>query len=157
MGISIFERGQEHSGFTLIRDSTSEFDRPRQRRHEVLILTCYVNFDCIKRLIKELRGTIRVTDFFLAFDILIQWNLLFFLPMCEFLILFFVSVETLEPNLLLFPISDFFIFAICSSEHFLPFNFLFEFPQIKQKIQKKVLFLLLSKTDLWGSIYFCCS
>jgi hypothetical protein len=68
MGISIFERGQEHSGFTLIRDSTSEFDRPRQRRHEVLILTCYVNFDCIKRLIKELRGTIRVTDFFLAFD-----------------------------------------------------------------------------------------
>lgn len=52
----------------LIAETARSLDRIRQRRHELWILTCYVEFDLVEVYVGYLLKDIRITDVYLAFN-----------------------------------------------------------------------------------------
>lgn len=52
----------------LIIQAASGFQRRRQHRHELWILTCYVELSLIEEIVREFHETVRITDVYLAFN-----------------------------------------------------------------------------------------
>ncbi|MCI5167443.1 MAG: hypothetical protein D3903_15450 [Candidatus Electrothrix sp. GM3_4] len=52
----------------LISDTIIFFERKKQRRHELWILTCYVDLDLVEKYTDHLLKVIRLTDVYLAFN-----------------------------------------------------------------------------------------
>lgn len=69
MSINLLGKQFDHTANTLLCESVSEFQRPRQRRHELWILTCYININILKKLINNLTEKIRLTNVYIAYDL----------------------------------------------------------------------------------------
>lgn len=68
MPIHILNNKHGISAQNFLDQITSNFQRKKQRRHEVWILTCYVELSLIEGVVCELQKTIRITDVYLAFN-----------------------------------------------------------------------------------------
>ena len=68
--MSIYILNKEHGkpAGKLIAETAQSLDRIRQRRHELWILTCYVEFDLVEEYVEYLLKSIRITDVYLAFN-----------------------------------------------------------------------------------------
>lgn len=68
--MSIFILNKEHgkSAGKLIAETAQSLERIKQRRHELWILTCYVEFDLVEEYVDYLLKNIRITDVYLAFN-----------------------------------------------------------------------------------------
>jgi hypothetical protein len=52
----------------IIVEAAAELPRRNQRRHELRVITCYVDFDAVKQLIKELSDVMKLRSVFLMFE-----------------------------------------------------------------------------------------
>ena len=68
MSIHTLGTGQGASATSLLCGAVGELARPRQRRHELWVLTCYVNLEHLRGLVTDLSARVRITDVYLAFD-----------------------------------------------------------------------------------------
>lgn len=68
MSIHILSKEHGKSVEKLIAEKALSLDRVKQRRHELWILTCYVEFDIIEEYVDHLLNSVRVTDVYLAFN-----------------------------------------------------------------------------------------
>jgi hypothetical protein len=68
MTIALLGKKYNQSAKDLLLAAAQEFEKPQQRRHELRILTCYLDLSGIKRLLDGLIETIRITDVRLAFE-----------------------------------------------------------------------------------------
>ena len=68
MAIHILNNKHGVSAQSFLKKSCSDFECKKQRRHEVWILTCYVDLKLIESFVDDLRKTIKVTDLYLAFN-----------------------------------------------------------------------------------------
>lgn len=68
--MSIYVLSKEHgkSAGKLIAETAQSLDKIKQRRHELWILTCYVEFDLVEEYADYLHKNIRITDVYLAFN-----------------------------------------------------------------------------------------
>ncbi len=69
MSIHTLGTGQGASAKSLLCEAVGDLERARQRRHELWILTCYINLQHLTALVVELLARVRITDVYLAFDI----------------------------------------------------------------------------------------
>src|SRR5258708_31407944 len=51
-----------------IDDRLENFERRRQHRHELLILTCYVDFDAVREILSMTAKKVKLSDVNLMFD-----------------------------------------------------------------------------------------
>jgi hypothetical protein len=68
MKIELFGDKDKNTPSKVILDSINNFSRKKQLRHQLWLLSCYVNFDIIKKLVKRLKNEIKLTDVFLVFN-----------------------------------------------------------------------------------------
>lgn len=68
MSIYILNNELGKSAWELIADSSISLEKIHQRRHELWILTCYVDFDLVEQYVNVLKNNIRITDVYLAFN-----------------------------------------------------------------------------------------
>lgn len=68
MPIHILNNKHGVSALSFLKNSSSDFECKKQRRHEIWILTCYVDLKLIETFVNDLRKTIKVTDVYLAFN-----------------------------------------------------------------------------------------
>ena len=68
MSIHTLGTGQGASAMSLLCEAVGDLERARQRRHELWILTCYINLKHLTALVVELLACVRITDVYLAFD-----------------------------------------------------------------------------------------
>lgn len=68
MGICVLSEDHGTAAGELIFAFAQSLKRPKQRRHEFWILTCYVDFDLIEKYVGRLLKHIRLTEVYLAFD-----------------------------------------------------------------------------------------
>jgi len=68
MSIHILNNKLGVSAQNFLKSSCSDFECKKQRRHEVWILTCYLDLSLIECVVADLRKTIKITDVFLAFN-----------------------------------------------------------------------------------------
>lgn len=68
MSIYILDKEHGKSAGKLIAETAQSLDRIKQRRHELWILTCYVELDLVEEYADYLLKNIRLTDVYLAFN-----------------------------------------------------------------------------------------
>ena len=68
MNIYILNKYYNKTAEGVICDAIQKFERKKQRRHELWILSCYIEFDLIEEYACRLSNNIRLTDIYLAFD-----------------------------------------------------------------------------------------
>lgn len=68
MSIHILNKKHGMSAGGLIAETAKSLKKIRQRRHELWILTCYVEFDLVEKYVDDLLKYIRITDVYLAFN-----------------------------------------------------------------------------------------
>jgi hypothetical protein len=68
--MSIYILNKEHgkSAGKIMSETAQKLTRVKQRRHELWILTCYIELDLIEDFVDYLLETIRITDVYLAFN-----------------------------------------------------------------------------------------
>jgi hypothetical protein len=70
-GVKLFGAGWDahpEGAFEALQQAARELERSGQHRHELLILSCYVNFDSIRSLIEALADEVKLTRVVLLFD-----------------------------------------------------------------------------------------
>lgn len=68
MSIQILNKDHGQSAGKLIKEFAQTLDRKKQRRHELWILSCYIDLDLIEKYVDYLLKSIRLTEVFLAFN-----------------------------------------------------------------------------------------
>lgn len=68
MSIQILNKKHGQSTGKLIKEFAQTLDRKKQRRHELWILSCYIDLDLVEKYIDYLLKSIRLTEVFLAFN-----------------------------------------------------------------------------------------
>ncbi|OGT88386.1 MAG: hypothetical protein A2286_08145 [Gammaproteobacteria bacterium RIFOXYA12_FULL_61_12] len=68
MSIYILNKNHGKSAEDLINEATLSLDRIKQRRHELWILSCYVDLDLVEKYADYLLKSIRLTNVYLAFN-----------------------------------------------------------------------------------------
>lgn len=68
--MSIYILNNEHgkSAGKVINEAVQSFQRKKQRRHEIWILSCYVELDLLEKYVSYLLESIRITEVYLAFN-----------------------------------------------------------------------------------------
>lgn len=68
MKIELFGSKGSQTPAKLILNASKSLSKKKQLRHELWLLSCYVNFNIIKKLINNLRKEIKLTDVYLIFN-----------------------------------------------------------------------------------------
>lgn len=68
MAISIFSKNHE-SLIKVITASVDNFERKKLHRHELWILTCYINIGLIEELANVIKNSVKLTNIYVVFDI----------------------------------------------------------------------------------------
>lgn len=68
MSIYILNKRYGKSAGKILAETAQSLDRIRQRKHELWILACYVEFDLVEEYVNYLLKSIRITDIYLAFS-----------------------------------------------------------------------------------------
>lgn len=68
MSIYILNNKHGKSAGKLVAETAQTFAKIKQRRHELWILTCYVDFHLVEKYVDDLLKNIRITDVYLAFN-----------------------------------------------------------------------------------------
>lgn len=68
MSIYILNKEHGESATEIINEAVQSFQRKKQRRHELWILSCYVELDLIERYVSYLLNSIRITEVYFAFN-----------------------------------------------------------------------------------------
>jgi len=68
MSIEILNKKHGKSAGKLLNDAIQSFQRKKQRRHELWILSCYIDLDIIESYVSYLLKSVRITDVYLAFN-----------------------------------------------------------------------------------------
>ncbi len=68
MAISIFSKNHE-SLIEVITVSVDNFERKKLHRHELWILTCYINISLIEKLADVIKNSVKLTNIYVVFDI----------------------------------------------------------------------------------------
>lgn len=68
MSIHILNKDHEKSAGKILSEAVRSFQRKKQRRHELWILSCYVDMDLIESYVGHLLKSVRITDVYLAFN-----------------------------------------------------------------------------------------
>lgn len=69
--MSLFPMSRAHNriGFDELVNAADELERKKQHRHELWLLSCYLEPEVVRDLVAELDKRIRLTDVYLAFDV----------------------------------------------------------------------------------------
>lgn len=68
MGIEILNKDHGQSAGKLIKELAQTLNRKKQRRHELWILSCYIDLDLVEKYVDYLLKSIRLTEVYLAFN-----------------------------------------------------------------------------------------
>ena len=68
MSIKILNKKHGQSAWNIISDAAQSFEKKKQLRHELWIVTCYIELNLIEKYVEYLIKTIKLTDVFLAFN-----------------------------------------------------------------------------------------
>lgn len=68
MSIHILNKEHGKSAGKVLSEAVQSFQRKKQRRHELWILSCYIDMDLIESYVSHLRKNVRITDVCLAFN-----------------------------------------------------------------------------------------
>ena len=68
--IVLLSNKYEKNTHELLLENSRKLKRKKQRKHELLILSCYMNFDILRKTIKAINQEVRLTDIFVAFNFL---------------------------------------------------------------------------------------
>lgn len=68
MSIEILNKDHGQSAGKLIKELAQTLNRKKQRRHELWILSCYIDLDLVEKYVDYLLKSIRLTEVFLAFN-----------------------------------------------------------------------------------------
>lgn len=68
MSIHILNKDHGKSAGRILTEAVQSFQRKKWRRHELWILSCYVDLDLIENYISDLLKSTRITDVYLAFN-----------------------------------------------------------------------------------------
>lgn len=68
MSIHILNKDHGKSAGRILTEAVRSFQRKKQRRHELWILSCYVDLDLIESYVSHLLKSTRITDVYLSFN-----------------------------------------------------------------------------------------
>ncbi|MCB1633306.1 MAG: hypothetical protein KDI51_01885 [Xanthomonadales bacterium] len=68
MKIMSLSKAHDATAFGTLLSHVDAFEKSQQRRHELWILSCYVDLKAVQELVRELADRVRLVEVFLAFD-----------------------------------------------------------------------------------------
>lgn len=68
MSIKILNKKHGETAENILQEAVKKIQRKKQRRHQLLILSCYIDMELVEDYVKLISNEINITDVFFAFD-----------------------------------------------------------------------------------------